>query len=162
MVAGGALYFITRDDSDAMCLFRGVRSGDDIERHQITCLKDDEAGLSWLFADGSTVSWITTDFRIAPNQTEFRCNTLYRLMDGSDVPEAVPGADCVMRGLASADVAVWSDMSIPDKDGSVGFDENQMHASNSASTADIGIGSTGSEKTCGGLVFGVVAILVKV
>ncbi len=153
VVAGDALYFITRDDTDAMCLFRGVRSGDDIERHQITCLKDDEAGLSWLFADGSTVSWMTTDFRIAPNQDEFRCNKLYRLVDGSDVPEAVPGADCVMRGLASANTAVWSDMETPDEDGALSYTENQMHATIAEVTGDAGIGSTGSEKTCGGMVF---------
>lgn len=153
MVAGDTLYFIVDGLKDS-CLFRGTLDGDDLSRHRITCSTNEETGLWWLRSDGSTVSWIASSKnRVAPTNGEFTCSTLFRLTEGSDVPEAVPGADCVSRGAAASTIAAWSDAPAVDPEtNSSSWDEAQMHAATASATApDLGIGSAGSEVMCGGV-----------
>lgn len=151
-VADDTLYYIV-DGLQGSCLFRATFEGDDLERHRLTCSTPEETGLWWLRDAGTTVSWIASSkSRVAPTNGEFTCSTLYRLAHGSDVPEAVPGADCVSRGAASSTIAAWSTAPAVDPDtNSSSWDEAAMYVSGSGAPVAVGLGSAGSEVMCGGV-----------
>lgn len=139
------------DGLQGSCLFRATFEGDDLERHRLTCSTTEETGLWWLRDAGTAVSWIASSkSRVAPTNGELTCSTLYRLAHGSDVPEAVPGADCASRGAASSTMAAWSTAPVVDPDtNSSSWDEAAMYVSGSGGPVAVGLGSAGSEVMCG-------------
>ena len=149
-VADGTPYFIV-DGLQNSCLFRATVEGDDLERHRVSCSTPEETGLWWLRDAGPTISWIASSkSRVAPTNGEFTCSTLYRLTNGSDVPESVPGADCVSRGSASSTMAAWSTAPAVDPEtSSSSWDEAAMYVSGSGAPVAVGLGSAGSEVMCG-------------
>ena len=155
-LAGDNLYYIVEGLQGA-CLYRASfpSDGGDLAGKRITCSRRDETGLWWLLTSGPDVSWIASSkSRIAPTNGEFTCSTLFRLVSGAEIPEVVPGAECVSRGAASGEVAAWSNAPAVDPETNASsWDEAQMHAAaSSGSVADVGSGSAGSEMTCAGLV----------
>ncbi|WP_129590678.1 hypothetical protein [Sanguibacter massiliensis] len=149
-VADDTVYYIV-DGLQNSCLFRATVEGDDLERHHVSCSTPEETGLWWLRDAGPTISWIASSkSRVAPTNGEFTCSTFYRLTNGSDVPESVPGADCVSRGAASSTMAAWSTAPAVDPEtSSSSWDEAAMYVSGSGAPVAVGLGSAGSEVMCG-------------
>jgi len=107
---------------------------------------------------GQTLWWLrlsqdgTVSYILLPS-VESPCGDLYRLPPGSTVPEIVEGTGCVSRGVANADMAVWSGTPVDDPEAGPDYTHAPGYALVDGVTYSLGSLSAGSFHICSSGVY---------
>lgn len=146
-VAGADLFLTGRGDDDMQCVLRLDLNATDPERtpSAVACAEPGK-DVRWLKVTDGSLTFLTGD-------DETPCPTMHRVRLPGGSPERLAVDGCVSRGIADANLIVWSQPPPVDDDESENYFAAELWAQVDGEVHDLGTAVTGSTAVCGGTLF---------